>query len=133
MRLPVLFGAILLAAATAGAQEPGAGPRLVVEPSAFDFGNSLPGKTLEKQFVLRNVGSADLVIESVDPTCGCTITEGWSKVVKAGGKTTLRVSLKTPTSPGRTEKSVFIRTNDKTPVELKVATTVVAPPAASPH
>ena len=66
---------------------------IAVEPAAFDFGKVQPEKTLEKEFVLRNLGDADLVIENVSTTCGCTVAGGYSKVVKPGGSTPLRVTL----------------------------------------
>ena len=42
-------------------------------PPSFDFGKVLPDKTLQKSSSIRNFGSADLVIESVSTTCGCTV------------------------------------------------------------
>ena len=101
-------------------------PRIVVEPTVFDFGKAQQEKTLEKEFTVRNLGNEDLVIENVSTTCGCTVAEGYSKVIKPGSSTPLRVKLQTRTSFGRLSRSVLIKSNDPSgrPLELKVEATV---------
>lgn len=129
--------AFLLLAATAAVAQPPAGsaraPRISVEPTVFDFGKAQQEKTLEKEFTVRNLGNEDLVIESVSTTCGCTVAEGYSKVIKPGGSTPLRVKLQTRTSVGRLSRSVLIKSNDPAgrPLELKVEATVERPQPAS--
>jgi len=102
------------------------GARIAVEPSSFDFGKALPNKTLQKEFSIRNFGDADLTIDSVTTSCGCTVAEGYGKVVKPGASTHLQVSLQTRTSTGKIQKSVLIKTNDRTRAlyELKLEATV---------
>jgi hypothetical protein len=105
-----------------------AGPRIRVEPESFDFGKVAQNKTLRKEFSIRNFGNADLLIESVSTTCGCTAALMDSKVVKPGGTTALRVSLETRTYKGRVQRSVMVRSNDPEAnlVEVKVEATVEA-------
>ncbi len=97
------------------------GARIAVEPPTFNFGDSLRGKELTKEFSIRNFGSDDLLIQGVTTTCGCTVADGYARVVKPGGSTPLRVKLHTSAS-GRVVKSVLIKTNDPTKptYELKV-------------
>jgi len=111
------------------AKSAAAGPRIRVEPQSFDFGKAAQNKTLRKEFSIRNFGNADLVIESVSTTCGCTAALLDSKVVKPGGTTPLRVSLETRAYKGRVERSVMVRSNDPETnlVEVKVEATVEAP------
>ena len=99
-----------------------AAPRIAVEPASFDFGKAQQEKTLEKEFRIRNLGAADLVIEGVVTTCGCTVAEGYAKVVKPGGSTPLRVKLATRNSLGKLARSVLVKSNDPSgrPVEIKV-------------
>lgn len=129
---------LLLAGApsAAVAEEPAPaqrGPRISVDPTVFDFGKAQQEKTLEKEFTVRNLGNEDLVIESVSTTCGCTVAEGYSKVIKPGSSTPLRVKLQTRTSFGRLSRSVLIKSNDPSgrPLELKVEATVERQPPAS--
>jgi hypothetical protein len=105
------------------------GPRIAVEPTSFDFGQALQNKTLTKEFAIRNLGDADLVIEEVKTSCGCTAALLSSKVIKPGGQTPLRVALETRSSQGRVERRVVIRSNDQAQasVSVTVSVTVAAP------
>jgi len=140
MKSAALAMAALTLAAMAAAQQAGpavpppkpaaaGGPRLAVEPPSFDFGKTLQNKTLQKEFSLRNFGDADLAIASVTTSCGCTVADGYAKVVKPGESTHLQVSLQTRTSSGKLQKSVLIKSNDPTKplYELKLEATVGAP------
>lgn len=91
-----------------------AAPKISVEPASFDFGKALPGKTLEKQFSIRNFGDADLVIEAITTTCGCTagLMDDAHKLLKPGTTGQLRVRLETRDYSGRLVRSVLVRSND---------------------
>jgi hypothetical protein len=106
----------------------GGGPRIRVEPASFDFGRAAPNKTLHKEFSIRNFGNADLVIESVSTTCGCTAALMESKVIKPGGTTPLRVSLETRTYKGRVVRSVLLRSNDPQDDLLEVKVEAIVEP-----
>ena len=111
------------------------GPRIAVEPPAFDFGKALQNKTLQKEFSIRNLGDADLVLDSVTTSCGCTVADGYAKLVKPGASTHMLVSLQTRTSSGKLQKSVLIKSNDpaKGLYELKLEATVSAPDTKTPE
>jgi hypothetical protein len=128
----VLCALALVASAQEKPSPAPAGPRIAVEPATFDFGDSVQNKTLHKEFAIRNFGRADLVIESISTTCGCTAALLDSKTVKPGGSTPLRVSLETRTYTGPVERSVLVRSNDaeNSRVEIKIKANVQAPPAA---
>lgn len=127
---PWLAGVLALASAAALAEE-GApkAPRIAAEPAAFDFGKALPQRTLEKEFVIRNYGSADLKIEGVTTTCGCTVAQLASDVIPPGKSLPLRVSLETRSSLGRVERRVLVRSNDplRPRIEITVSVTVAQP------
>ena len=104
-------------------------PRISVDPESFDFGNALPGKTLRKEFTLRNFGDAELVIENVSTTCGCTAALASDSKLKPGGSTLLRVTLETRSYSGKLERQVLVSSNDpKTPLlTVRIRATVEAP------
>jgi hypothetical protein len=109
---------LLLAGASLAADPPKAtpeekGPRINIDPLLFDFGKAVQNKTLTKEFVLKNFGNEDLVIDRVSTTCGCTIASGYDKLVKPGGSTTLRVTLETRSYSGRVERKVAVKSNDQ--------------------
>lgn len=125
-RVAVLAMAALVAAATGAEERPAAAPRIRVEPESFDFGRAQPGKTLRKDFTIRNFGDAALVIEGVSTTCGCTAALSAQSRVEPGGRTALRVKFETRSYSGKVERRVLVRSNDpKTPlVQVRVSATV---------
>jgi len=122
-----LLALAFAALATTVAGEEGA-PRIRVEPEGFDFGRALPGKTLRKEFRVRNFGDAPLVIAGVSTSCGCTAAIAAESRVEPGGSTLLRVTLETRRYSGRVEREVLLRSNDpKAPlVTVRVSATVAA-------
>ena len=126
--------ALALGATIIGADEKAApkspAPKISVEPQSFDFGNALPEKTLEKQFRIRNFGDADLVIDRITTTCGCTagLLDDDSKVLKPGTSGQLRVRLQTRDYSGKVVRSVMVHSNDPAQelLEVKVEANVQA-------
>ena len=82
-QVPLRTAAAVLAGARPAGRRPRAAPAPAAargrraspsSPSSFDFGNGAAReKTLHKEFTIRNLGDADLVIENVSTTCGCTV------------------------------------------------------------
>jgi hypothetical protein len=110
------------------------GPRIAVEPVSFDFGAALQNKTLTKEFVIKNFGSTDLMIESVSTTCGCTVGRLETRTLKPGMAVPLRVSLETRSYSGELQRAVLIRSNDpsKGLLEVRVQAQVQPAPAGKP-
>ena len=116
------------AAAPAGADAPAvpaAVSRIVVEPAAFDFGTLRPAGEVQKEFVIRNHGRAELVIQSISTDCGCTAALSETKTVRPGGSTVMRVTLTAPSEPGKIRKTVLIKSNDVARPRLEIKITAV--------
>ena len=114
----------------APAASPAAAPRIVVEPASFDFGTIKPAHVVEKEFVLRNNGRADLRIDSIVSSCHCAAILADTKLlVKPGSSTTFRVRLTAPEPSGRLQRSVLVKSNDpgQPALEVKIEALVVAP------
>lgn len=105
------------AVATIPAQSPaqpasaGAQPKLVIPVKKLDFGKQPKEKSLTRSIVVKNTGKADLRIEAVVPSCGCT-TVDFPKVIAAGKSGAIKVKVDTGKSVGSHTKSVTIQTND---------------------
>ena len=125
-RFAALAVATFLAVAGSADERPAAAPRIQVEPESFDFGKAQPGKTLRKEFTIRNFGDAVLVIEGVSTTCGCTAAISAQSRVEPGARTALRVTLETRSYSGKVARQVLVRSNDpKTPrLQVRVSATV---------
>lgn len=127
-----LFFALILVASLVSAQDPkptaspSGPPRISIEPASFDFGQVLQNRTLTKEFSLKNFGGTDLVIEGVSTTCGCTVGQLETKVIKSGATVPLRVSLETRNYSGVVQRAVLVRSNDpaKALLEVKVQASV---------
>jgi len=121
-------------AAAVPATSPGEGPRLVVEPPAFDFGTVVAGREIEKEFVIKNHGRALLAIDSVTTSCACAVAQGYARTVAPGRDTVLRARVTMPPGPGHIQRLVLIRTNDPTrpSFELKLDADVVAAASRAP-
>ncbi len=129
-----LLVALALAAPSFSQEKPAAAPRIRVEPEAFDFGKALPDKALRKEFTLRNFGDAELVIEGVTTTCGCTAAISAKTRLEAGGSTQLTVTLETRAYKGKLERQVLVRSNDpKTPLLTVRVSATIEKPGAKPR
>jgi hypothetical protein len=86
---------------------------------------------VQRQFVLDNIGRADLVIESIVSSCNCAavLDDETRRTLKPGGRTTMRIRLTAPAEAGRIQKSVLIKSNDpaQRTFEVKVQAVVAGP------
>ena len=92
------------------------GPKVrVVNGEEFSFG--LMGRDEKKrhEFIVKNEGSAPLVLELIRTTCKCTLSEIKKTTVAPGEQTTIALEWSTADleeSAERFEQSAIIRTND---------------------
>ena len=76
-----------------------------------DFGTIIEGEKVLCYFDYRNTGGTDLIITSVEASCGCT-TPGWNhKPLQPGGKDRLELMFDASGREGAQRKVVTIRSN----------------------
>jgi hypothetical protein len=81
--------------------------------TSYDFGKVAEGISLEHTYIFINQGDAKLVIQSVQPSCGCTgATMGDKKEFETGETGEIKVSFNTQGRSGVISKSVTVTTND---------------------
>ncbi len=103
---------IAILCCTAGLLSPvWCGPVLKVEPPSFKFGTYPANEEKEHAFTLTNAGDADLKIDKVRTTCGCSAAEVARKELKPGESTTLTAKIKKESIAGPFSKAVFIHSN----------------------
>jgi len=86
-------------------------PVIQVSEQVFDFGEALEGAEVARDFKVKNAGKADLVIDQVRPSCGCTVAS-FDRTIPPGkeGKIALKVNLKG--FQGNFKKTATIFSND---------------------
>jgi len=109
--LAVLLPALCLAQEAAPAAAPEAKPALDITERVKDFGLVAKGELLKAVFEVKNVGTADLEITSVRPTCGCTVAN-YDKTIKPGETGKIEADVDTTAFTGPIAKSVLVFTND---------------------
>lgn len=87
------------------------GPRLKLVEPEFDFGTVSEGVIVEHDFSIKNVGDADLTIQRVSASCGCTAAALSSMTIKPGGSEKVSVAFNTLGFFGSKTKSVYIVSN----------------------
>ncbi len=98
----LLFGSSAMSQAVISAEKP-----------TYDFGKiSLDKGAVTCNFVVKNTGNADLVINNVTASCGCT-TPTWTKSPIAPGATGTVTTTFKPSTTGPFSKTVSVFSNGK--------------------
>ena len=88
-----------------------AAPKIEVTPETKDAGTVPKGQMIESTFVVKNNGTADLIISDARPGCGCTVAS-FDKVVKPGAEGKVVSSVDTKNFSGPISKSILLVSND---------------------
>lgn len=89
-------------------------PRISAKKTLHDFGIVVEGQVVKTFFEISNSGSADLIINNVQASCGCTAAQPDKNVLKPGEKTSIKVEFDSANRMGPQEKSVYVMSNDPT-------------------
>lgn len=91
--------------------KPGEVPKAEFDTPIYDFGKAKTGKDIEHDFWFHNTGNGPLELVSVKPSCGCTTTTQYDKVVQPGQSGKITIKLATGHSTGPISKSITVVTN----------------------
>ena len=76
-----------------------------------DFGLVKEGEKVVHVFEVLNTGAADLLLQKVQPSCGCTTPKYETKPIRPGKKGSIEVVFDTKGRPGKQRKTVTVVTN----------------------
>lgn len=121
-----LFGIILLVFVAFGyykaiprisEQNNDQGPKIVVKPENWDFGEVKFGEVVEKEFLFRNEGNETLEISRVSTSCGCTKAKVDKEKLEPEEEGKLLVTYDTGAmsgfhAKGKQERIIYIKSND---------------------
>lgn len=102
------------------AEVKGPKPIIHVDESVQDFGVVWTGPDLEHTFVISNKGDADLKIERVKPSCGCTIAGNYPRTIAPGDSGKFPFKMKSAKLHKHFVKSVTITSNDPVTPDLRL-------------
>jgi hypothetical protein len=91
---------------------------LVFKEYEHQFGKVAEGEKIAWQFTYENDGTADLILNSVTTTCGCTVPKFETKPVAPGRTGTLEVVFDTSGRNGMQTKTITVKSNANVPVVL---------------
>jgi hypothetical protein len=109
-RFAYLVAAVLIVAFEAQAQQASA-PHAAVPFTSFDFGDIYKGEIISHIFVIKNEGTADLVIKEFVGGCGCEIVSA-DRIIPPGKEGKAQVEINTASQFGQIVKPATLRTND---------------------
>ncbi len=107
LALLALVGSFCTAAAQDSPQ-----PKMVLSQESWDFGEVWHPESPRLTLVLRNEGNADLKINNVESTCGCTIVRAQRESIPPGDATNLHIRFDTKGKQRDVESTIIINTND---------------------
>jgi hypothetical protein len=81
--------------------------------STKDFGKIEEGQKLEVSFRFRNTGTKPLVIEKVQPSCGCTVAEQSTEPIAPGAEGQVKASFNSQGRTGVNHKTLYVTANTK--------------------
>lgn len=103
-------------------------PRLDLPSTSYDFGRVYSSWDLVHTFAVQNVGDADLLIDTLVTSCGCTVAELSSDVISPGQRADLTVTFDANfhETRGDVTRLVWFATNDPAQpwVEVRIAANV---------
>lgn len=83
-----------------------------VDSPIHDFGKVPEGKKVSHDFVVRNTGNADLIIQQIVPACGCTAASSDGNTISPGAESAIHVELDTSGFSGKSVKTIRLITSD---------------------
>jgi hypothetical protein len=81
--------------------------------SVKDFGKIEEGQKLEVSFRFKNTGDKPLIIERVQPSCGCTVAEQSKDPIAPGAEGQIKASFNSEGRAGINHKTLFVYANTK--------------------
>jgi hypothetical protein len=87
-------------------------PHAVFDQTEFNFGTIKKGKKTNFSYKLTNMGKRDLIIHKVSSSCGCTVVNPETPILKPGESTLLHVTFDSTGKDGVQTKTVNVITND---------------------
>ncbi len=86
-------------------------PMIAFEKTEHDFGTINEGQKVTYTYKFKNTGEAPLIIQSAQPSCGCTVPE-WSRdPIPVGGEGFVKAEFDSSGKPNIQNKTITVTAN----------------------
>ncbi len=86
-------------------------PKIAFDTALYNFGRILQGEQVSTVFRFRNEGDAELLIQRVETSCGCTVPEYDRQPVAPGASGSIRVRFDSDGKEGQQYKTIKVISN----------------------
>ena len=86
-------------------------PKIEMLEDSFNFGEMQQGESVTHDFVLKNIGDANLIISAAKGSCGCTVPEWPKGPIAKAEEATIKVTFNSAGKSGKQNKTVTLVTN----------------------
>lgn len=86
-------------------------PKIEFNKVEHDFGTIKDGDKVETEFMVKNIGDADLIIVDAQGSCGCTVPNPPKEPIKPGASAPIKVTFDSTGKVGQQSKTVTLTTN----------------------
>lgn len=86
-------------------------PVLSFESTAHDFGTINEGQKVVHTYKFKNTGEAPLIIQSAQPSCGCTVPDWTKEPIPVGGTGFVKAEFDSNGKPGVNNKTITVTAN----------------------
>jgi len=84
----------------------------ITDPNEWDFGKVKQGIVLKHDFLLKNQAAHVLKIESINTSCGCTVSQADKKSLAPQETTLISASFNTKGYTGEVKQFIYVNTDD---------------------
>ena len=86
-------------------------PVINFESTDHDFGTITEGQKVSYTYKIKNTGEAPLIIQSAQPSCGCTVPTFSKDPIPVGGSGFVTAEFDSSGKPGINNKTITVTTN----------------------
>ena len=119
--------------ATAASGPSSSVPKAVMPFTSYTFNDVYRGEVVSQIFIIKNAGTADLIIKDFAVSCSCEVVE-WDRVIPPGKEGKARIELNTALALGGSIRTATLHTNDpeRPSIVLTIVVNVLSNPDGSP-
>jgi len=131
--LPLIALCVFAQQPTAAPAPSSALPKVVMPFTSYTFNDVYRGEVVSQIFIIKNAGTADLVIKDFTVSCSCEVVD-WDRVIPPGKEGKARVELNTALALGGSIRTATLHTNDpeRPSIVLTIIVNVLSNPDGSP-